>query len=241
MFTSYTIHWTALVLFFAAMLVALWVSHSFMGKGGLYLFSAITIAIVNLFPGVWIFGKSISMGVVVLPVIYLCLMLAVKKYGMKEAYRIFFLDMIIFGIMFVLNFFSAAYIDIASGASTALRWNNFGPFIAGMLAFAVCSWVGSIFMNNFDTKSYYSKALILSLVCVIDNLIFVFVALTFLSFSALDLLIILAIRIAISFAVSFIESAFIKYFNREPDLKVTISFDEDEVESKPRKRKTNKK
>ena len=238
MFTGYTIHWTALILFFAAALVSLWVAHSFMGKGGLYLFSAIMVAIVNLFPSVWIFSKSISMGVVILPVIYLCLMLALKKYGKLEAYKIFFLDIIVFAVMFVLNFFSAAYIDIASGASTALRWDNFGPYVGGMLAFAVCSWIGSIFMTNFETKTYYSKALILSLVCTVDNLIFVFVALTFLSVSALDLLIILAIRIAITFIVCFIESAFFKHFNREPDVDLGINFEQENTKKKKRVRKT---
>ena len=216
MFTGSVIHWSALILFLAVGLISLWVAHSFLGKSGLYVFTTLALIFSNLLPSVGMFSYHITISVVLMPLIYLALMVCYKKYGREEAIRLFFLNLIVLAVTFIMAFFVAAFIDSEAGASTTLRWSNFGPYIACLLAFTLAAWLGSIMLERFKMEGFLKRSLLLLLLALVDNIIFVVISLTFLSYLFTDVLLILAIRLCVALVVCFGAGYFAVILNREP-------------------------
>ena len=218
MFTGSVIHWSALILFLAVGLISLWVAHSFLGKSGLYVFTTLALIFSNLLPSVGMFNYPITISVVLMPLIYLALIVCYKKYGRAEAIKLFFLNLIVLAVTFIMAFFVAAFIDSEAGASTTLRWSNFGPYIACLLAFTLAAWLGSIMLEKFKMEGFLKRSLLLLLLALVDNVIFVVISLTFLSYLFTDVLLILAIRLCVALVVCFGAGYFAVTLNREPAL-----------------------
>ena len=81
-------NWSSLIIFFALGLLGLWVSYSFLNKKGLYLFSALATAIAMTAVSANMFDLSISLTVVLMPLVHLALLTCYNKFGKEGSVKL---------------------------------------------------------------------------------------------------------------------------------------------------------
>lgn len=172
------INWTSLLVYLALGLLGLWISYTFLKKTGLMLFSVFAIILSSSLAPAQIYD-SVSVGIVLMPLVFLALILSYEKFGKVETQRLFYVSLATIGVMFVFNFFQAAYIDAAWNMQILLDWSYLGIFISQAVAYAgaVCGAhyiTQRIAFGNLNET--IQKAIKLSVASVIYTLVFVFLS-----------------------------------------------------------------
>ena len=194
------LHWASLIIFFGLSVLALWVAHSFLEKNGLYFFCIVASIVSAYFAEVGLFGKVLSIQMVVLPSIFMALYLCYTKYGNKESIRLFIVTLFSQITMFVLRFFEYNLLDLTSGKLELLSWSNLNNYVATIVAFlGVC--IGAYFFVEYVKMESVPKILrtsiYIGLFSIVDSLLYIVVAYSGL-FSFVDMLLTFLLCIALN-------------------------------------------
>lgn len=173
------LHWASLIIFFALSVLALWVSHTYLQKNGLYFFGIVASIVCAYFPKVELFYKALSVQMVVLPVILLALYIAYSKYDKAESIRLFFVLIFSQITMFVIRFFEYAFLDLSNGVFKYLSWAYLNNFVATTVALLVCSICGYLFVEYVKMEKLpkiIRTSIYLGIFSIINSLIFITIA-----------------------------------------------------------------
>jgi len=221
MLFNWTINWSSLIVVSALGILGLWVAFSFLNKYGLYLFSILAIVLSTLLSPALIYGP-ISMAIVLLPLVFFALLICYEKYGKDDAQKLFYISLITIGVLFIFNFFQAAYLDAELNMQFFLTWDYIGGYISLAVAYAAAVF-GTFYINKEISwkkmSKYLRRSIIVSIASVINCVLFVFLSnIGSLAFGSIILLSFIAILITvlISFAVAYLA----KYLNRKPIVEV---------------------
>lgn len=199
--------WTSLIMFLALACAGLWLANRFLGKSGLMLFSGLAVILASsnslilpAFMGRFVF----SMTMVIMPVVLVGLYVSHKLHN--EGKRVLLLDLICLAVVFVCEFFVAAWIDVGYGGVGALSWDTFGPYFATAISLVVCCFVAKVLLEKLNLEGsnpYFRRTLFFAIIFAIDAAIFSFVTLTFSGMAFGDILLTFVIRLAIESALAF--------------------------------------
>jgi hypothetical protein len=211
------INWTSLIVVCFLGILGLWIAYSFLNKGGLFLFSILAIVLSATMTPALVYS-SVSMGIVLMPIIFLAMLITYHKYGKDDAKRLFYVSLATIGVLFVFFFFEAAYLDSELGGQYYLTWANLGTLISMAVAYsgAVCVGYFATTKMSFKIKDeFMRRGTMVSFASIIYCLLFVVLAnISQLSFGSILLLFFISVLIAV--AVSFIVSYLSKFLNRKP-------------------------
>ena len=214
----FAINWSALIVFFAIGLLGLWVAYSFLNKKGLYLFSALASFVSITCCSVTMFSNTFSIGLVLMPLVYLAILTGYKKFGKQGAYKLLVLVGIVLAVGFITNFLQSAYLDVLLEGQVFLTWGNLGKPLAGIVAFVAAVLLTILIAEKVSAlnkiKGFWKTSTVLAIACVIDNLISIILGgLGVLSFG--NMLLVLLISIVISLAICALLGYFERFLNRQ--------------------------
>lgn len=208
------INWTSLLVYLALGILGLWISYTFLKKEGLTLFSVFAI-ILSLYLTPAQIYDAVSVGIVLMPLVFMALILCREKFGKVESQKLFYVSLATIGAMFAFNFFQAAYVDAEWNMQILLNWSFLGVFISQAVAYAaaVC---GAYYISEKiafpNLNEMIQKATKLSILSVIYTFVFVFLAnIGQTPFGSILLLCL--ITVIISIAVSFLVAYLAKFID----------------------------
>ena len=242
-------NWSSLIIFFALGLLGLWVSYSFLNKKGLYLFAALASFVSITCCSVSMFSNTFSIGLVLMPLVYLAILTGYKKFGKQGAYKLLILVGIVLAVGFITNFLQSAYLDVLLEGQVFLAWGNLGKPFAGIVAFVLAVLLTILIAEKVAAlnkiKGFWKTSTVLAIACVIDNIISViFGGLGVLSFG--NMLLVLLISIVISLAICVLLGYFERFLNRQLVVKTVEAKKEEQPkeeikeENKEESKKTEK-
>ena len=240
----FAINWSALIVFFAIGLLGLWVSYSFLNKKGLYLFAALASFVSITCCSVSMFSNTFSIGLVLMPLVYLAILTGYKKFGKQGAYKLLILVGIVLAVGFITNFLQSAYLDVLLEGQVFLAWGNLGKPFAGIVAFVLAVLLTILIAEKVTAlnkiKGFWKTSTVLAIACVIDNIISViFGGLGVLSFG--NMLLVLLISIVISLAICVLLGYFERFLNRQLVVKTVEAKKEENLEVKEENKEESKK
>jgi len=210
-------NWSSLFVVGILGLLGLWVAFSFLNKKGLYLFSILAIVLSLSMAQVQIYS-TVSMAIVLMPLVFFAMLICFEKYGKEEAQKMFYVSLVTIGVLFVFVFFQSAYVDANIGGQVYLTWKYLGPYIALAISY-VLGVGGAYYLNDkiswMKVSKYLRRSIIVSIASAINCVMFVFLTkIGQMSFGSIILfaMITLLITVLMSFATSYLA----KYLNRKP-------------------------
>ena len=224
-------NWSSLIIFFALGLLGLWVSYSFLNKKGLYLFSALATAIAMTAVSANMFDLSISLTVVLMPLVHLALLTCYNKFGKEGSVKLFILTCIVQTVLFISTFLQAAYIDASVGLQMFLSWEVLGRYVANIVGFVTANLVNIYCFDKIKFKklNHSIKNFVgLSMVSTVEVIVFVCLSsIGVLSFGSI--LLTLLISVVITIAICLLLGYFEKFLNRQLAVKIVAK---DQTENK---------
>lgn len=233
------INWTSLLVYLALGILGLWISYTFMKKSGVMLFSVFAIILSLSLAPAQVYD-AVSVGIVLMPLVFLALLLCQEKFGKTEAQRLFYISLATMGVMFVFNFFQAAYIDAAWNMQILLDWSYLGVSISQAVAYAgaVCGAyyiTQKVAFNNLNET--FHRATKVSIASVIYTFVFVFLGnigqMLFgriLLLCLITLVIAIFVSVLVAYLARFIDYDFAKKIVAKKPVKENRSENKEEVE-----------
>jgi len=205
------VNWTALLVLFVLGLIGLWVVYSFLNKNGLYFFCLLAVGVLFFaYQPASVFSEPVTVGAVLMPLVYLAILTCYNKFGAEEAKRLFIVTLTAELMLFIVAFFQAIYNNYYS-------WQHLGIFFGYLFSFFVACIVSYVIMQKFEFKKLndcFKIAIYIGVACLVDNIIFVICSLSG-SLSFVNILLTFLIRIVFAALISFGLGFFEKFLNRQ--------------------------